>query len=225
MNKSLALHLAQIPVALLILALVPGNWAKLAALLLLWALSFRRLSRPEIWLYLGVCLFFTAMNAAALRQGIFRFADPDVLGMPVWELFMWGFYVLHVKRVMAGAAPAPGREKLAWVLGLAMAAAFGSIADAQLLTLVSGALLILALACFHTRLDLAYCGYMVLLGAAFEYTGVLSGVWSYPDPPPGGVPFWFITMWGSVGLFAYRLVMPLVARHEGAGSAASAKLA
>ncbi|WP_296444411.1 hypothetical protein, partial [Rhodoferax sp. UBA5149] len=77
--------LLQIPAALAIIAWVPGNLAKLAAFLVLWAVTFRKLSKPEAIFYLGVCGFFTAMNAMSLKQGIFAFTTPDVLGMPVYE--------------------------------------------------------------------------------------------------------------------------------------------
>ncbi len=205
--------LSQIPLTLAILALVPGNLAKLAAFLLVWALTFGRLSKVEACFYAIVCLFFTGMNAASLQQGIFAFTAPDVLGMPVWELFMWGFYLLHTRRVLGGPAP-QGRRAAVWVLALAYALAFSTIHDGNVLLAVTGVLLLTGLALFHGRRDLAYTGYMILLGAAVEYTGVLSGQWHYPAPPPGGVPLWFITLWGGVGLFLHRLVLPILARFE-----------
>ncbi len=205
--------LLQIPAALAILAWVPGNTAKLAALLLVWLAGFRHIQRREAVFYALVCVFFTGMNAMSLRQGIFAFAAPDVLGMPVWELFMWGFYLLHSWRVLGGPAPQATRAKVwqAWILALLYAAAFGSIADGNTLLVVTAALLLAGLALFHETLDLAYAGYLVLLGAAFEYNGVHSGLWSYPGHPPGGVPLWFITLWGGVGLFMRRLIVPLLA--------------
>lgn len=202
--------LLQIPLALAILAWVPGNLAKLAALLWVWLLGFERINLREGVLYAGACVFFTTMNALSLRQGIFAFSHPDVLGMPVYELFMWGFYLLHTWRVLGGAPPAPGRAALAWVLALLYAAAFGSIADGNTLLAATAVLLLLGLAFFHTPLDLAYVAYLVALGALVEYTGVHSGQWSYPGPPPGGVPLWFVTLWGGVGLFLRRLVVPLL---------------
>jgi len=78
---------------------------------------------------------------------------------------------------------------------------------------VTGIILAVALAAFHQRLDLAYAGYMILVGALVEYTGVWSGQWGYPGDPPGGVPLWFLTMWGGVGLFTRRLVVPLLHRY------------
>jgi hypothetical protein len=64
----------------------------------------------------------------------------------------------------------------------------------------------LALIRYHAPRDLAYVAYFAALGAAGECVGVHSGQWSYPTPPAWGVPFWFLIMWGGVGLFARRLI-------------------
>ncbi|MEI6804577.1 MAG: hypothetical protein WCK83_15570 [Burkholderiales bacterium] len=201
--------LLQVPASLAIIAWLPGNGAKLAALLVLWWITFRPVRRADALLYLGACFFFTLMNAVSLQQGIFRFSSPDVLGMPVYEIFMWGFYLLHVKRVLGGEVPHDRRVQV-WLLSALYALAFAAIADADRLLQVTAALLLVGVYLFHQRLDLAYLGYMVLLGAAVEYVGVFSGQWSYPGNPAGGVPFWFITLWGGVGLFLRRLVLPLL---------------
>lgn len=205
--------LSQIPATLAILALVPGNYAKLASLLLLWGLTFGRMSRTEAAFYAAVCAFFTVMNAASLKQGIFGFSAPDILGMPVYELFMWGFYLLHTRRVLGGQAP-QGRRAAVWFLALLYAVAFSTIHDGNVLLAVTGVLLVAGLVMFHERYDLAYTAYLILLGAAIEYTGVLSDQWHYPGDPVGGVPLWFITLWGGVGLFLRRLGLPILARYE-----------
>ena len=212
MFQRLAL-LLQVPAALVIIAWVPTNGGKLAAFLVLWAVTFGRLSKPEIIFYAGVCIFFTAMNAASLSQGIFAFTTPDVLGMPVYELFMWGFYLLHLKRMLGGPPPS-SKPAVVWTLALLYAAAFASIPDARMLLAATSILLVIGLFLFHEPLDLAYTGYLILLGAAIEYTGVHSGQWFYPGDPVGGVPFWFITLWGGVGLFMRRLMLPILSRYE-----------
>lgn len=217
MNKdkmNIALLLLQIPVALAIIAFVPTNLGKLAALLVLWALTFGKLTKAEAIFYAAVCVFFTGMNAASLQQGIFVFAHPDVLGMPVYELFMWGFYLLHLKRVLDGPSP-EGRRSVVWALAILYSIAFAAIPDAKILLAATGILLVIGLVLFHEPHDLAYTGYLILLGASFEYTGVHSGEWSYPGDPPGGVPFWFVTLWGGVGLFMRRLVVPILAKYDG----------
>lgn len=202
----------QVPVSLAIIAGLPGNAAKLGALLVLWLLTFRALTKAEWILYVGACGFFTIMNTLSLRQGIFAFTTPDLLGMPAYEFFMWGFYLLHVKRMLEETVPRrpPIQAWLVWILALLYATAFATIADSNTLLAVTGFLLLVGIALFHERLDIAYVGYMVLLGAAFEYTGVLSGQWVYPGHPPGGVPLWFVTLWGGVGLFLRQLVLPLL---------------
>ena len=71
--------------------------------------------------------------------------------------------------------------------------------------------LALALGFFHERQDLIYLGYMAVVGALVEYCGVWSGQWHYPGDSFGGVPLWFATMWGGIGLFTRRLILPLTA--------------
>jgi hypothetical protein len=203
-------YLTQLLLTLAILAFVPGNPIKLGSLLVTWALTFGRISRAELILFLAACLFFTAMNAASLRQGIFAFSDPDVIGMPVWELAMWGFYLLHTRRMLGGMAPCDARMRR-WpvqLLAALYAAAFALIPEPELLLASTAVLLVIGLILHHEPADWAYTSYMVALGAAIEYTGVHAGLWHYPGNPPGGVPLWFVTLWGGVGFFLHRLLGP-----------------
>ncbi len=149
------------------------------------------------------------MDIMAVRQGVFRFHAPDYLGLPVWEFVMWGFYVLHTQRMLRGPTPEGALWKVI-ALALLFAVPFVTLTDSRLLLLASGVLLALALAFFHERWDWRYVGYMIALGAMVEYAGVWSGQWSYPADPIGGVPAWFATMWGGVGLFTRRLLLRLV---------------
>jgi hypothetical protein len=214
MFKRLAIP-SQPLVSLLILLFVPTNAGKALALMVWWSLTFGKPTRREVLLFLAVNSFFMMMNAIALRQGIFAFSDPDFLGMPMWEPFMWGFYTLHTLRFVGGPPPpVHGGRWLVWALAAAFALCFATIGDATLLLLASAAVLAVALALFHESRDLAYTGYMIFVGALFEYAGVHSGLWSYPGDPPGGVPLWFATMWGGVGLFLRRLALPLVAKRS-----------
>jgi len=199
-----------------ILAWIPGNAAKLTALILVWVIGFGRISRRELVLMIGVNLLFLVMNVGALNKGAFRFSDPDALGMPTYEFVMWGFYTLNTIRFLGGEAP-QGRRWLALVLAMAFALPFSVVRDTGSLTLLSSAVLAIALALYHEPMDLAYLAYMVIMGALVEYAGVWTGQWSYPGNPPGGVPFWFVTMWGGVGVFTRRLLSPLM--REGATSA------
>jgi hypothetical protein len=60
---------------------------------------------------------------------------------------------------------------------------------------------------------------MAALGALIEYVDVWTGQWHYPGHPYGGVPLWFVTMWAGVGLFARRLILPLLCGGGGQLSA------
>ena len=210
--KSHRIQLIQLVGTLAIIAFVPTNLGKLVALLIWWVITFRHITRPELMMFVIACGFFTVMNALSLKQGIFAFAHPDILGMPFYELFMWGFYLLHTRRMINGPAP-EDRRVVVWTLALLYAAAFGMIPDKTVLLALTVLLLTVGLIFFHEPLDITYTGYMILLGAAIEYTGTLSKQWFYPGEPLGGVPLWFITLWGGVGLFLRRLVLPILARY------------
>ena len=77
-----------------------------------------------------------------------------------------------------------------------------------LATLVSTALL---LAFFHERADIQWAGAALVLGLIVELFGVSAGLWRYPDPDFLGIPFWFATMWISVGVLGRRFLIPLAA--------------
>src|SRR5258708_12231759 len=72
---------------------------------------------------------------------------------------------------------------------------------------------------FHSNLDLYYALGAVILGLVMELFGVFTGLWSYPAPDLVGLPYWFITMWISVGLLGRRFAIPAaewVAARRGA---------
>ena len=199
----------QLALTLAILALLPGGWSKLVAFLAVWALTFREISPREFAVYLGVCALFSVMDAMAVRQGVFRFERPDYLGLPVWEFFMWGFYVLHAARALGGPVPAGSLAK-SLALAALFAVPFVTLANPWLLLAASGLALAVAFAFFHERSDFVYAAYLAALGALIEYAGVWAGEWSYPADPAGGVPPWFVLLWGGVGLFTRRLLLPLL---------------
>jgi uncharacterized membrane protein YoaT (DUF817 family) len=193
-----------------ILAWVPGNAIKLAIMLLVWAIVFRRLTRAELTLMIGTNAIFIPMDIATLHQGAFRFTAPNLLGLPYYEFLMWGFYVLNAIRFLGAKPPQAGSIILAIGLVVLFALPFSLIKDYRLLFLVSAVLLAINIGFFHERRDIAFVGYMIAVGAVIEYAGVRSGQWTYDGPTVGGVPLWFATMWGGVGLFIHRLWLPLL---------------
>ena len=199
----------QLPLTLALLAFAPGNWAKLLGLLLCWALTFGAFTKLELLIYVLVSALFSLMDIMAVRQGVFTFDTPDILGLPVWEFFMWGFYIFHCLRLLDGPA-ARDSGFAAVALAALFAAPFMTLSDPWLLLAASGIVLAMMLGFFHERGDLVYLGYMAILGAMVEYCGVWSGQWHYPGGQFGGVPLWFVTMWGGIGLLTRRLILPLL---------------
>lgn len=199
----------QLALTLAILAFIPGGWNKLVAFLTVWALTFREISAREFAVYLGVCGLFSVMDIMAVRQGVFRFERPDYLGLPAWEFFMWGFYVLHAARTLGAPVPAGSLAK-SFALAALFAVPFVTLADPWLLLAAAAFALALAFAFFHERGDFVYAAYLAAVGALIEYLGVWAGEWSYPAYPGGGVPPWFVVLWGGVGLFTRRLLLPLL---------------
>jgi hypothetical protein len=213
-NLSLRLSLTRIILLCQLLATaaalgwIPGNRAKLITMLSIWALGFRRIRSAELLAMAAVNLLFILMNSAALKRGIFAFNHPNLIGMPIYEYFMWGFYTLHTIRFVDGPAP-NGKPMIASVAAAAFAVPFAIIADPVVLLAASATVFAGCLALFHEPRDLAYAGYMAAVGALIEYTGVRTGQWHYPGDHLGGVPLWFLPMWAGIGLFTRRLVLVL----------------
>jgi hypothetical protein len=195
----------QLLVTLAIFAWVPGNAWKAGAFLALWLATFWPLTRREVVLYVVMSAFFAVLDVMSVSKGVFQFDHPDLLGLPIYEFFMWGFYLLHGFRMLDGRPPEKDLPTTL-VLVAVFALPFVTIPDQQWLTVAAGLVLLAALIRYHAPQDLAYVGYFALLGAAVEFVGVHSGQWHYPTPPAWGVPFWFLIMWGGVGLFARRLI-------------------
>jgi hypothetical protein len=199
---------------------VPGNGAKLAVMLAVWAICFGRLSRRELLAMAGIGLLFAAMDLGALDKGVFRFERPDFLGLPVYEYVIWGFYTLNALRLIGGAPPR-GRPAVAIGAAVVFAVPFMTVADPTMLTLAAGVALALALAVFHEPLDFAYTAYFAAMGAVIEYVGTATGQWSYPGTPYGGIPVWSAIMWAGIGLFTRRLLQPVIYREPAPGGAAA----
>jgi len=131
----------------------------------------------------------------------------------LYEPFLWGFYFLSMKRFVSGrASDRPALSGKA-VAGLVATSIMFSIAgaDSRILLLATGCSTLLLLAMFHTAGDLSYAACALVLGLIVEIFGVSTGLWRYPSPDFLGIPFWFATMWISVGLLGRRFLIPVAA--------------
>lgn len=192
-----------------VLGWLPGNGMKLAAAVLLWAVTFRQISGRELLIVIAVDVVFSAMDLGALHSGVFRFQHPDLIGLPLYEYVMWGYYVLHALRFV-GCAPARPRFLAGLALAIMFAVPFATVTEPMMLFGVSSTILIASLAVFRDPVDFVYTGYLIAVGCVIEYVGVWTGQWVYPGPTLGGVAPWFVPMWGGVGLFTGRLLAPIV---------------
>jgi hypothetical protein len=176
---------------------------------LFWALLLRPIAVSEVVLFGVAALFFLLQNYVCLEAGLFEFRYKDILLMPYYEPFLWGFYLLTMKRFIGERQP-PRRIDWRVIVGLVvtslMFSTFSESSRTLLLATAGSTLLLLAF--FHAPADIGFAVYSLILGFIIELFGVSTGLWSYPAPDFLGMPFWFATMWASVGILARRFAIP-----------------
>ena len=211
--------LLALPCTLAVIYFVPQSILVWLILTIFWWLLFRPWQADEFILFSIAAAFFLIQNYVCLRAEIFKFRVKDILLMPYYEPFLWGFYFMTLKRFISGhrrvnSNPQPGDstetpEKKS-ILGLLVTtAAFSFFSTTPWFlpaTIVSTLVLFMM---FHTRRDFYYAGCSLLLGLIVELFGVSTGFWSYPVSDFAGIPYWFATMWISVGLLGFRFLIPL----------------
>jgi hypothetical protein len=194
---------------LAVLYWIPYSLLDLIVLLLLWSILFHPWQPGEVFSFAIAALFFLVQNYVCLKAGIFEFKSKDMLLMPYYEPFLWGFYFTALKRFVSGTGKGLRFEKKSILAVAVTSLAFSLFSTGPSLltaTILSTALLF---ALFHTRVDIHYAACALVLGFIVELFGVFTGLWSYPAPDFLGIPYWFATMWISVGLLGCRFLIPL----------------
>ena len=193
-----------------ILYTVVHSLAVFAVLVAFWAIIFYPWRLAEVFSFAIAAIFFLFQNYVCLKAGIFEFKVKDVLLMPYYEPFLWGFYFTALKRFVSGERKTLRFQTQSLVGLLVTAVAFSLFSRTPSLffpaTMISTLVLF---GLFHTRLDFYYAGCSLILGFIVELFGVSTGLWSYPAPDFLGIPYWFATMWINVGLLGYRFLIPL----------------
>lgn len=195
---------------LAILRLITNRLLVLAILLSSWSVLFWPFTIAELVLSLVAAGFFTVQNYVCLKAGLFEFRFKDVFLMPYYEPALWAFYFLSLKRFVSGTSPERIGVDMKSVLGLivtTMAFSFLSF-DSRMLLIATGCSTLLLFVFFHTPVDVRYAVSALTLGLIVEVFGVTTGLWSYPTSDFLGVPYWFATMWMSVGLLGRRFLLP-----------------
>lgn len=197
------------------LLLVPNRLLVLVLLLVSWTVLFFPLSAGEIVLFVFAALFFLLQNYVTLQAGLFEFKFKDILLMPLYEPPLWGFYFLALKRFNSdrkhqAMPPLDWKSVLGVVVTSSMFSLFSNNSQALFVATICSTAFLFVL--FHTRTDIAYALSALVLGLIIELFGVSVGLWWYPAPDLLGIPYWFATMWISVGLLGRRFLIPAAER-------------
>ncbi len=211
---SRAVLILQPALTLAILSVNISNLAQAWALLVLWTLTFRKISLREGVLFLIANIIFVVSDIGAIRNGFFKFESPDLVSLPYWEFLMWGFYLLHTSRMF----PLRQKNNFEWktlILAILFSQSFALIPNQLHLLVVTSSILLILLFLYHSREDLIYCGYLMVLGIFFETLGVWGQLWSYPGRDLGQAFLQFVIMWGTVGLLFKRLLAYWVQNGKG----------
>jgi hypothetical protein len=180
-------------------------------LVLSWAMLFFPWTLGELVLLVVAALFFLLQNYVSLKAGLFEFRFKDVLLMPYYEPLLWGFYFLSMKRFVSGGRQENvGALDKKGVAGVVVTSTIFSLFafDSRALFIASACSTVFLLALFHTKVDVCYALFALGLGFIMELFGVSGGFWKYPAPDFLGIPYWFATMWVSVGLLGRRFLIP-----------------
>lgn len=189
----------------LILAFVPGSALQTAALFSWWALTLLPLSRSE-WFLVGItCASFFAADLAVLHRGIFVFTHQDIVGMPYYEPFVWGFFFLNASRMtrstLSGESVWPG---VLFAVAVFLVSGF-TPGEAQTLAL-QALLLGIGLLVFRTKNDWLFALYLLVMGLSVEWVGTTTHQWYYQIQFP---VLWWVLTWATSGLILSRAVVPV----------------
>ena len=164
---------------LVVLYTVVHSPAVLMVLVALWSIIFYPWRLPEVFSFAIASVFFLFQNYVCLKAGIFEFKVKDVLLMPYYEPFLWGFYFTALKRFVSGERKTLRFQTQSLIGLLVTAISFSLFSRTPSLffpATVFSTLVLFGL--FHTRLDFYYAGCSLMLGFIVELFGVSTGLWS-----------------------------------------------
>lgn len=204
-------YLIQFSGTLVILYSFQSNIEKTVGLLIWWYFTFKPIAKKELVLFFSMNIIFSTLDYISLSRGLFTFSNPDIGPLPYFEFFMWGFYVLNTYRQMASTVIIPNKVNFKIVfLNILFMMPFVFIINYDLLSLFSFLILLFIVLFIGTIDDLKFIAYFLFIGTAIEYFGVWNHIWYYQKNFMGEVPFWYLSLWGGVGFFSRRIVLPIL---------------
>lgn len=174
-------------------------------LLPMWWILFSGLRKAELIGFVVINLLFIVSDIGAIQNGFFKFTAPDFAGLPVWEFFMWGFYLMHTHRMFPSKVAKSLDFKLLF-LAIIFSQLFAIIPNREILLASTSAVLAITLFFYSQQDDILYCAYLMLLGVATEYVGIKFNLWSYPEKDFNSALVQFVIMWGATGIY-FRHIM------------------
>jgi len=123
---------------------------------------------------------------------------------------LWGFYFISMKRFISGAREERTLVAKKSVAGVIVTSVMFSVfsVDSRALFAATACSTAFLFFLFHSTIDLYYASSGLMLGFIIELFGVSTGLWWYPASDFLGIPFWFATMWISVGLLGRHFLIP-----------------
>ncbi len=187
-----------------IMFFIENTLIALCMMLILWFVTFFPFTKQEIVVFMMTCFFYTLGDIVVLNQGIFYFSDQDILGMPYYEPFMWGFYFLHTMRMLGGSASQRALHGL--LFSLIVVATLVYFTNTELVSLLLIAIVLGGLLVFKTQKDFEYVFYLFGIGIILEFAGTYFGEWVYTIDD---YLLWWIATWALSGLILYRAILPM----------------
>lgn len=178
---------------------------KMVGILLSFYFIYGAFTKEEVYLFVGVNIFFTFMNYMSIINGIFVFSHPNLIGLPWYEFFMWGIYVIHLKRITEIFFK---KEFTSYPIGMVdficvglVITVFSICKDKSSVTFLPLIINIFYLISKKSKLLVSNYLYFIAIGGILELVGTNGGQWSYPQPDFFGVPFWYVNVFGSFALY------------------------
>lgn len=198
----------QLLITVLIFCFFPEGLSKPIALLTWWLISFEKISKQELLLFIVCAMSFSLLNFPAIQKGVFVFQEQNLVGMPFYEYIMWGFYILFGYKHL----PLNAYTKIEWhtwvVILFFIIFFFGFSENVLFKTIFTSLILFGALLIYRTKKDVYAVLFFMILGIVIEFSGVYFKQWSYPDlhMTVVGVPLWSISFWGGIGFLFIELL-------------------
>lgn len=186
-----------------VMVLLKNNFLALLVFLLLWVAPWKFYAKNDLIFFAIGFFSFLLLDIIVVAESVFSFSRPDFWGLPVYEPFLWGFYLIAINKIAASEEKFPRHNISCFLIILLLLSSYLIFKNNLCIFLAQAAILVITFIFWHKKSDVSYAFIAVVIGAIVEYVNVACNNWAYPS---GGVPIWFLTFWAAVGLLDNRLL-------------------